>query len=672
MRRSLLLGLVGALMLLITGISAGFSGHTRALIQERNELTLDSAEQAQALNAYFARASSIILLTAHSSEFRRFYAEPGDRAQRVRKGGPTLDEINSSLGYLERLYPDRIGEACFIDRSGAENARMVRGVRAAYADLSPDERKNAFFAPTFALGLDQVYQAKPYVSPDTHEWVISNSTLLPMPDGSKRAIVHFEVTLDSFRREATARSDRTVLVVDADTGDVVVNSARPQHIGAALGDTTDTRFRSAVHGWADSGQIQLGGHQSAFQRIAATPGNANHWYVVSVSASGAGPLTGAGVLPFVLVVAALLLIAALIVAMRRGQKALVDAAQSDALTGLYNRRQLVADLDSHLARASEANPVLLILCDLNGFKAYNDTFGHPAGDALLARLGAALARDVDGIGRAYRIGGDEFCVLARPGPAGSEPIIAIAGRALSEQGEGFSITTSYGSVLLPAEAVTATDAMRAVDLRMYENKNSSRVSADAQTINALLRSIHERDTDWAQRLVATADLAGAVCQQLNVPAADAARIRQAAQLHDIGKVGIPEEILRKPGPLTPQEWTFIQQAPAIGERIILSAPALAAVAPLIFSARERYDGTGYPEGLAGDDILLGARIIAVCAALAAMTSDRPYADRRDTAAALKELKRASGTQFDPQVVGALKHALLQPAPAAHHAEQYDS
>ncbi|HEU4348375.1 MAG TPA: HD domain-containing phosphohydrolase [Actinoplanes sp.] len=194
---------------------------------------------------------------------------------------------------------------------------------------------------------------------------------------------------------------------------------------------------------------------------------------------------------------------------------------------------------------------------------------------------------------------------------------------------------------------------------MYENKNSSRVSADAQTINALLRAIHERDPEWAQRLISTADLAGAVCQQLGVPAAELARIRQAAQLHDVGKVGIPDEILRKAGPLTPTERAFVQQAPSIAERITLSAPALATVAPLVRSARERYDGSGYPDGLAGDDIPLGARIIAACAALAAMTSDRPYAERLDTTAALDELDRVAGIQFDPLVVAALRQAVLQ-------------
>ena len=163
-----------------------------------------------------------------------------------------------------------------------------------------------------------------------------------------------------------------------------------------------------------------------------------------------------------------------------------------------------------------------------------------------------------------------------------------------------------------------------------------------------------------------------MCEQLGVPPADVARIRQAAQLHDVGKVGIPDEILRKPVRLTPDEWAYVQQAPSIGERITLSAPALAAVVPLVRSARERYDGTGYPDGLAGDDIPLGARVIAACAALAAMTSDRPHADRRDTTAALEELNRAAGTQFDPQVVAALRQAMLQPAGADQQEAQNET
>jgi diguanylate cyclase (GGDEF)-like protein len=659
MRRSLLLVLTGALVLLVLGVSAGFAGHSSAVTRERNALTHDAAEQGQVFNAYFARASSIILLTAHSSEFRQFYLEPGDRSARVRRGGQTLDAVNDALSYLQHLYPDRIGEACFIDASGAENARTVRGQRAMYADLSTDETGNPFFAPSFALGPNQVYQAKPYVSPDTDDWVISNSTLVPMADGSKPAIVHFEVTVESFRREAIASSDRTVLVVDADTGQVVINSTRPQQIGAPLGDPADTRFRGLVGGWAGTGRLQLNGRQAAYQRVATNAGNANNWYVISVANNGAGELTGVGALPFVMVLGTLLLIAFLLVGLRRGQNVLVSAANTDALTGLYNRRRLVADLDAGLDRATHADPVLLVLCDLNGFKAYNDTFGHPAGDALLARLGATLAREIGDCGRAYRIGGDEFCVLARPGNDGIDNVLDRAARALSEQGEGFFITASQGAVLMPLDVSSASEAMRTVDLRMYENKNSSRVSPDAQTTNALLRAMHERDEEWAQRLVSTADLASAVCQQIGLPAAEEAHIRQAAKLHDVGKVGIPDEILRKPGPLTPDELTFVQQVPSISERITLSAPALAAVAPLVRSARERYDGTGYPDGLAGEDIPLGARIIAVASALTAMTSNRPYAERLDTASALQELGRAAGHQFDPLVVAIVRQEVLQ-------------
>ncbi len=653
MRRSVLMALAGALLLLVVGVSAGMSGHTGALTRERNQLAHDAVEQAQVLEAYFARSSSVILLTAHNPAFRQFYERPGDRTERVRRGDPLLDEASDALAYLEELYPDRIGEACFIDASGAENARTVRGERATFADLSPDEAKNAFFAPSFALAPGQVHQAKPYLSPDTDEWVIANSTVVPTKDRSKPAIVHFEVTVESFRREAGAGGDRTVLVVDADTGDVVIDSSRPQQPGGLLGDPGDARFRGVAGGWADAGRLDLDGRQAAYQRVAAAPGNINNWYVVSVASAASGPLTGVGLLTLGVVGVALLLIAFLLVYLRRGQSVLVSAANTDPLTGLFNRRRLMADLDKQAARATEREPVVLMLFDLNGFKAYNDTFGHPAGDALLARLGTALARDIGGRGHAYRIGGDEFCVLARRDPEEVDELVRIATGALSEQGDGFAVSAAHGVVLLPAEASAPADAVRTADIRMYENKNRQRVPADAQTANALLRAVYEREPEWAARMESTADLAARVCDALGVPRAEAVRIRQAAQLHDVGKVGIPETILRKPGPLTEPEWYFVQQAPSVGERIAAAAPALAPLAPLIRSARERYDGTGYPDQLAGEDIPYGARIIAACAAVAAMTSPRPHAERRSLADALAELHGAAGSQFDPRVVAAL-------------------
>src|SRR3954452_5641467 len=448
-RRLVLLVMAGATALLAMGIGAAMAGHSSALTRQRQVLTARANDQSQVLGDYFERARSIILLTAQNPTFASFYSQPGGHEHHVLAGGTLIDQANAGLGYLERLYPDRIGEACFIDIDGKENARVTRGERAAADELSPDEAHNPFFAPTFALAEGQVYQAKPYVSPDTDDWVVSNSTLVPSADNAKHAIVHFEVGLESFRREARARSGGTVLVVDADTGAVVLNTTRPQRMGAALGDPSDKRFAALIPRGRESGQFRVGGLQGAYRRLPAVPENVNHWYAVALADRSATLLTGVGAAPAILVLLALLLMGYGAVVLRRGQRLLVDAANTDPLTGLHNRRRLVADLRTDVGRAAEHNPVLLVLCDLNGFKAYNDMFGHPAGDALLTRLGAALSSKLDGRGRAYRIGGDEFCVLAQPGRDGIADVVSRSVRALSERGDGFAITASYGAVVLP-------------------------------------------------------------------------------------------------------------------------------------------------------------------------------------------------------------------------------
>src|ERR687888_859073 len=247
MRRFSLSMLLAGICLLTVGIGGGMSARSHALAALDGALANKASEEAEVLADYFSRARSIDLLTAHNPAFQDFYALPGDRQERVRSGGPVLDRVNQALAYLERLFPASIGEACFIDRGGPENARVVRGVRARPKQLSPDESGNPFFRPTFALRRGQVYQAAPYVSPDTHEWVISNSTLLPTPDGRRRAIVHFEVTVDSFRQVAAGlASPFDITVVDGRTGVVVLDSRRPQRRGAPLGDPGDQRFRPLV------------------------------------------------------------------------------------------------------------------------------------------------------------------------------------------------------------------------------------------------------------------------------------------------------------------------------------------------------------------------------------------------------------------------------------------
>lgn len=326
-------------------------------------------------------------------------------------------------------------------------------------------------------------------------------------------------------------------------------------------------------------------------------------------------------------------------------------ALHDSLTDLGNRRRLLRDLESYLEHATPAKPLVLLLFDLDGFKTYNDTFGHPAGDSLLTRLARRLTEALPDDSFAYRVGGDEFCVLSTLPPDDPDAVALAAAEALSEHGEGFTVTASYGSVLLPIEAATPTEALRIADRRMYARKNlASRSSAGRQSADVLLRILSERSPALGVHLDEVTSLCDAVAERLGVPEEDRAPLLQAASLHDAGKAAIPDEILHKPGRLDDDEWAFMRRHTLIGERILGAAPALKRAAKLVRWSHERFDGKGYPDGLAGTAIPLGSRIIAVCDAYDAMISDRPYKERVSPAAARAELRRCAGAQFDPEVV----------------------
>jgi diguanylate cyclase (GGDEF)-like protein len=661
MRRFSLSVLLVAICLLPVGIGSGTSAHSHAVAALDGALANTANGQAQVLEDYFSRARSIDLLTASNPAFGHFYELPGDRAAKARAGGQVLDEVNQALGRLEELFPTSIGEACFIDRTGPENARMVRGVRATPKELSPDESGAPFFAPTFALRHGQVYQARPYVSPDTKEWVISNSTLMPTADGSKRAIVHFEVTIESFRKVAASLGNQfDITVVDARTGQVIIDSRRPQQIGAPLAAPDNRRFAPVISAGLAQGSSSVGDRPVAYQHLQRQPHNANDWYVLATARVPVGPLYGVSGWSIALVVVALALLGVATILFLAQHRLLVATSMTDALTGIPNRRQLKADLDRGLKQASPAKPLLLMLFDLNGFKAYNDTFGHPAGDALLIRLAGALDQAMTDLGgSAYRLGGDEFCVLARVEEGRSSPVVAAASQALTEHGGGFHITASYGAILLPEESQDVVEAMQLVDQRMYAQKTSGRRSPDRQSRDVLLRALQERNPELAERHAAVARLTEVIGERMGLAAEERAQLRQAAELHDVGKLAIPEEVLHKPTPLEPEEWVFVRRHPLIGERIIGAAPALAAAAKLVRSTHERLDGSGYPDGLAGDQIPLGARIIAVCDAFTAMTSPRPHAAQRTIGEAIAELRQCANTQFDPAVVDVLSELVVE-------------
>jgi diguanylate cyclase (GGDEF)-like protein len=336
-------------------------------------------------------------------------------------------------------------------------------------------------------------------------------------------------------------------------------------------------------------------------------------------------------------------------------------ALTDALTGLGNRRRLMDDIDAAIVEAQAGHAQTLLFFDLDGFKGYNDSFGHNAGDALLHRLGHALNDAVTGSGGAYRLGGDEFCVLIHDAVTPGSPLVVAVAAALSERGEGFEIGASLGLVNLPGDARNATLALQLADERMYAQKGTRRSSAKRQTRDILLQVLGERQPDLLQHTDHVAGHAAATARQLGLTGELVDEVARAAELHDIGKIAIPDTVLDKPGPLDDGEWALMRQHTVIGERILLAAPALKPVAALVRASHERWDGGGYPDRLAGEQIPLGARIVAVCDAYDAMTADRSYRAGMPPAAAVAELRRCAGDQFDPAVVDAFIAAIEDPA-----------
>jgi two-component system cell cycle response regulator len=334
-------------------------------------------------------------------------------------------------------------------------------------------------------------------------------------------------------------------------------------------------------------------------------------------------------------------------------------SETDALTGLGNRRRLTEELEDICGRVRgrDRGDWLLAIFDLDGFKGYNDRFGHPAGDALLCRLAEKLDRVTrEAGGEPFRMGGDEFCVLL-PAPDDAEATVARCNHALGEQGEGFAVTASVGTVIVPREATTPADALKVADQRLYANKTSSRLSALRQSTDVLVRVLVERQIELGYHVAHVAELAERTALALGLSPQQVNDTRLAAELHDIGKAAIPDAILNKPAPLSAVEWEFMRRHTIVGERIVAAAPALAEVGRIVRSSHERVDGSGYPDGLAGDEIPLPARIVAVSDAYDAMISDRPYAPAKAPRLAVEELRRCAGTHFDPAVVEAFADVL---------------
>lgn len=402
----------------------------------------------------------------------------------------------------------------------------------------------------------------------------------------------------------------------------------------------------------------------------AGPARALRWLtavpLVALAALVAGPLVA-------LAAAALAAFAAqstVLTRLRRQARELDRLAHSDHLTGLGNARALWSDLDRLLAAEAAA----VIFLDLDRFKRVNDAHGHAVGDAVLEVAGAAVRDTTGADGRAYRYGGEELVVLL---PGAAEPQAAALAERIRARVAGLSaglpdVTISAGVAAAGAGAhghqlldradaalrrAKATGRDRIVCATSLPDEpgleDEPTLTARRAALAIAAATLEARDPDTGSHCDDVVVLCEAIGDRLGIAGADRDHLLAAARLHDVGKVAIPESILAKPGPLDDDEWRVMRRHTLTGEQILRAVPELEPVAPLVRSAHERFDGTGYPDGLAGQEIPLASRVILCADAFHAIRADRPYRAGRSVEEAVAELRAHSGTQFDPEVAATL-------------------
>ena len=339
------------------------------------------------------------------------------------------------------------------------------------------------------------------------------------------------------------------------------------------------------------------------------------------------------------------------------------SARSDQVTGLENRRMLEADINAAIGDPSGSH--VLVLFELDSLQAYNDRLGYAAGDELLRRFALNLVASVAPLGgTAYRSDGGRFAALAPAGTSQLGEIVLAATASLRSDENDLSVARTYGEVVVPDEAADAAAALQIAGQRLGAHKQRQHRSARRQAHAVLIAALSARRPDLRDHLRVVAYRAIALGRRLGMNREEIDDVALAAELQDVGLLAVPESVLEKET-LDEIERAMVRSHTAEGARIVAAAPGLAPVARLVRSSAEHFDGSGYPDGLAGEDIPVGARVIAVSVAFAAMTERRPYRAPTSPNEALAELRRNSGNQFDPRVVEALAVDLAEEAlPAA--------
>ena len=343
---------------------------------------------------------------------------------------------------------------------------------------------------------------------------------------------------------------------------------------------------------------------------------------------------------------------------KKAENELLYLSYHDHLTGLYNRRYFEQELKN--LDTPENLPLSIIMFDVNGLKLVNDSFGHDLGDALLKKSAEAIKKACREEDIIARIGGDEFVILLPRTTAAEAAQISnhIKELASDEKAANMELSISYGYDTKKTDNQSIIEIIANAENHMYRHKLYERSSIRSKITDLIMNTLFEKSDREAAHSNRVSSICQAIASKLNMGQDAVKKMKIAGLIHDIGKIGVDERILNKPGSLTAEERGHIERHPEIGWRLLSSTDEFSELAKYVLSHHENWDGTGYPNGLKGETIPLEARIISVADTYDAMTSERSYRKKMSRDEAVKELIRCSGTQFDPMVVDVFINEVL--------------
>ncbi|MDF2949685.1 MAG: exported protein of unknown function, partial [Sedimentibacter sp.] len=338
-------------------------------------------------------------------------------------------------------------------------------------------------------------------------------------------------------------------------------------------------------------------------------------------------------------------------AIEESKKELMFKTYHDELTGLYNRMYMVEILEQ--LEQKNSLPFSIIVADLNGLKITNDTFGHETGDQMLIRVAAIFKENIKENHVACRIGGDEIVVLM-PSTDEQESIDIVENMqnaALSAKEDPIKPLIALGcATTYDDDPNSYSRLFKLAEDRMYANKMANSERNYDMIINSIKKNLHDNKYESEEHYRRLIEMCRQMGRFLNLEKDDIENLALLAELHDIGKIGLEIELLLKEGQLTKEEWHKVKRHPELGFKIVSASTKLSHIGKGIFAHHEHWDGSGYPQGLKGEEIPYIARLFSIVEAYDVMTHERPYKPIYTKEKAIKELKDNSGTQFDPNLV----------------------